>query len=117
MDISAINSAGSAQARPNNSVRTDVPISAKASETETNKVNEKKTQPEALESAVEKVQKFISTTTSDVQFSIEANSGDAVVKVIDRATKELIRQIPSSEMLAMAQALDRLQGVLVKQQA
>lgn len=73
--------------------------------------------PEELKSAVEKVQAFVSATTSDVNFSIDKESGSTVVKVIDRSTKEVIRQIPSKEMLEMAQALDRLQGLLVKNQA
>jgi flagellar protein FlaG len=73
--------------------------------------------PEELKSAVEKVQTFVSATTSDVNFSIDKDSGNTIVKVIDRSTKEVIRQIPSKEMLEMAQALDRLQGLLVKNQA
>ena len=40
-----------------------------------------------------------------------------MVKVIDRSTKEVIRQIPSKEMLELAQALERLQGLLIRQQA
>jgi flagellar protein FlaG len=40
-----------------------------------------------------------------------------VVKVIDRETQDVIRQIPSQEMLDLAQALDKLQGLLIKQKA
>jgi flagellar protein FlaG len=117
MNISAVNSAALAHVTPNNPARPDAPVSAKVSATETKKTDEKQIQPKELESAVEQVQKFISTTTSDVQFSIEEKSGSTVVTVIDRASKEVIRQIPSKEMIAMSQALDRLQGLLVKQQA
>jgi flagellar protein FlaG len=37
--------------------------------------------------------------------------------VIDPSNNELIRQIPSEEMLAISRALDRMQGLLVKSQA
>ena len=40
-----------------------------------------------------------------------------IVKVMDNATKEVIRQIPSVEMLAIAKALDKIQGLLIKQKA
>ena len=37
--------------------------------------------------------------------------------MVDKATKEVIRQIPSEEMIAMAKALDSIKGLFVKQQA
>jgi flagellar protein FlaG len=40
-----------------------------------------------------------------------------VVKVVDTETDQVIRQIPSEEMLAIARNIDRLQGLLVKQEA
>lgn len=73
--------------------------------------------PEELKSAVEKIQSFVNISTSDLNFSIDDESGGTIIKVIDRSTKEVIRQIPSEEMLEMSQALDRLQGLLVKNQA
>lgn len=72
---------------------------------------------EEVESAVKKVQNFVSAKAADIQFSIDEDIGITVVKVIDRGTKEVIRQIPSEEMLEIAKALDKLQGLLVKQQA
>lgn len=70
-----------------------------------------------VESAVKKVQNFVSAKAADIQFSIDEDIGVTVVKVIDRGTKDVIRQIPSEEMLEIAKALDKLQGLLVKQQA
>jgi flagellar protein FlaG len=73
--------------------------------------------PDGLQEAVEKVQKFVSMTACDIKFSIDEDSGQTVVKVVDRETKDVIRQIPSEEMLDLAQALDKLQGLLIKQKA
>jgi flagellar protein FlaG len=72
---------------------------------------------ERLKAAVEKIQEFISATASDIAFSIDEDSGRTVVKVIERESQEVIRQIPSEEMLNLAKALDKLQGLLLKQQA
>lgn len=70
-----------------------------------------------VEEAVQKVVKFVEPLKSQLQFSLDDQSGQMVVRVVDQATKEVIRQIPSEEMVAIAQALDRLQGLLVRQSA
>lgn len=70
-----------------------------------------------LEQAARRIEKFVQPISSDLQFSVDEASGSQVVRVIDRATQQVIRQMPSEEMLAIASALDRLQGLLVRQQA
>jgi flagellar protein FlaG len=72
---------------------------------------------EALQSALDKVEKFISVAASDIEFSIDEESGTTVVKIVDRDSKEVIRQIPSEEMLELSRALDRLQGLFIKNKA
>jgi flagellar protein FlaG len=72
---------------------------------------------EELQTAVEKIQEFIRKAASDIEFSIDKDSGRTVVKVVDRETEEIIRQIPSQEMLDLARALDKLQGLLIRQEA
>ena len=70
-----------------------------------------------LQSAVEAANKFIKPINNALEFSLDKNSGKTIVKVMDTATKEVIRQFPSEEMLALAQALDKIQGLLIKQKA
>ena len=72
---------------------------------------------EAVESAVKAVQEFVQPMSGNLEFTLDEESGRTVVKITDSSTKELIRQIPSEEMLAIAKALDRLQGLLVRQKA
>lgn len=63
-------------------------------------------------------EKLGSLTSSDsLQFSIDGSSGEVVARVTDSKTGELIRQIPSKEALAIAQDLDQLKGLLLRQQA
>ncbi len=70
-----------------------------------------------LMKATEKINKVVSLYASELKFTIDESSGADVVKVIDLGTKEVIRQIPSEEMIRIAESIDRLQGLLVRQQA
>lgn len=70
-----------------------------------------------VEGAVAKVQKAVETQASNLLFSIDEDSGRTVVKVVDSSTKETIRQIPSEEILSIAKALDKLQGLLIRDTA
>jgi len=70
-----------------------------------------------LEDVVKEVNEFIRPINNSLQFSIDDETGTTVVKVIDKETDEVIKQIPSEEMLALAKAIGQLKGLLVKQQA
>jgi flagellar protein FlaG len=74
-------------------------------------------QKQQLEAAVKAVQEFTRPMAGNLEFSLDDETGKTIVKVVDSTTKELIRQIPSEEMLEIARALDRLQGLLVRQKA
>ncbi|MBL8446161.1 MAG: flagellar protein FlaG [Zoogloeaceae bacterium] len=72
---------------------------------------------QAIQQAVADLQETIAPVAQDLQFSIDKDSGRTVVKIVDSATDKVLRQIPSEEILAIAKALDKLQGLLVKQEA
>jgi flagellar protein FlaG len=57
----------------------------------------------------EELQRRVGGPDSQLQFTVDESTGESVIKVMDKATKEVIRQIPSKEMLEIAQALDRFQ--------
>lgn len=66
-----------------------------------------------VEEAIKQIKEFVSMSGKEINFSIDETSGVRVVKVMDRATNEVIRQIPSEEVIAIARALDKLQGLFV----
>ncbi|MEF8752462.1 MAG: flagellar protein FlaG [Accumulibacter sp.] len=72
---------------------------------------------EQLEAATESVRSFVQPINSDIEFSVNDDTGQLVVKIIDRSTKEVIRQMPSAEMIAIAKTLDSIKGLFVKQSA
>lgn len=71
--------------------------------------------PTQLNQALDKVNAVVQKIAPELSFSIDEETGIRVVKVTDLATKEVIRQFPSEEVLAIAKSLDKLQGLLVKQ--
>lgn len=73
--------------------------------------------PEQTRQAVQKINTTIQSLSQGVTFSIDEDSNSTVIKVIDQQTKEVLRQMPSKEALEIARALDRVQGLLIKQKA
>ncbi len=68
---------------------------------------------EAVQNALDRMSSHVQNLQRALQFSVDEESGDTVVKVIDAETKEVIRQIPSEELLAIAHRLRSTAGVLV----
>ncbi|MBY0419246.1 MAG: flagellar protein FlaG [Pararheinheimera sp.] len=62
-----------------------------------------------LGEAVENINQFVNSQGRTLNFSVDEESGKPIVKVVDFETKEVIRQIPSEEVLTMAKAIKRLQ--------
>lgn len=54
---------------------------------------------------------------SAVRFNVDPQSGRAIVRVVDSETGQLIRQIPSEEMLELRRALDRIAGLVIEETA
>ena len=70
-----------------------------------------------VDQAAQKINEALQTVSQKLEFSVDKDTEAVVVKVMDKETGEVIRQIPSEELLKIAKALDKLQGLLVKDQA
>ena len=53
-----------------------------------------------------RIKEYIQSTQRDLRFSIDEASGETIVKVLDRQTEEVIRQIPDEVFLKLARSLD-----------
>lgn len=73
--------------------------------------------PHAVQKAAESINEFIKSTSRNLQFSVDKETGIVVVKVVDQETGDVIRQIPGEETLAIAKNLDSVQGVLFRSKA
>ena len=67
--------------------------------------------------AVKKLNEAMPQSAQSLQFEIDEDSKEIVVKIIDQSTKEVVRQMPSEEALEMAKAIDKMQGLLIRQTA
>lgn len=79
--------------------------------------NSVETLPEDMSAAVRELSDALRTTTIGLQFEIDETTHKVITKVIDRDTGELIRQLPSEEIMRIARAMNKLQGLLVHQSA
>jgi len=65
---------------------------------------------EQLKAAMSQISNYVQNVQRNLNFSIDETSGQTIVKVIDSESEEVIRQIPSEEMLALARRLSELGG-------
>lgn len=48
----------------------------------------------------------------DLQFNVDETNGDTIITVLDTQTKEVVRQIPTEEVLAIRENIESLKGIL-----
>lgn len=66
-----------------------------------------------VQNVVEDVQQYLLQHSIRLSFEIHDKTGDLVVRVLDKDTGEIIRQIPPQEMLKLREKLEELTGVLL----
>jgi len=70
-----------------------------------------------VSAAVKKLNEAMPPSAQSLEFEIDEDSKEIVVKIIDQSTREVVRQMPSKEALEMAKAIDKMQGLLIRQTA
>jgi len=72
-------------------------------------------QPSAsqVDVAIEAANRSMQAVATNLKFEKDNTSGKIVVRVIDSETQQVLRQMPSEEMLSMSKALDSLKGLMV----
>lgn len=58
-----------------------------------------------LKEAVTRLNDYVQSVQRDLKFDLDDSSGQAIIKVVDRSTGSLIRQIPDEVALKMARKL------------
>lgn len=62
-----------------------------------------------LEEAISEVNEFVQTRNKQLSFSVDDDSGKQVVKVTDSDSGDIIRQIPTEEVLSLSRRIKELQ--------
>lgn len=74
--------------------------------------------PSELKIAVAAINSVMRQSNLNLEFSVDANTRETVVKMVDTSTGELIRQIPSEATLAISRGIEQFrQGMLLTQKA
>ncbi len=70
-----------------------------------------------VKQAVQDINKSLQSLSQGLEFSVDTDSKEVIIKVVDQQTKEVLRQMPSKEALEIAKALDQVLGKLIKTKA
>ena len=73
--------------------------------------------PTQVEEAVREVNASLQSRSVGLQFEVDEDTDKLIVKVVDRASGEVIRQIPNEEVVRIAKVLGKAPGLLVSQSA
>ncbi|MGJ7487879.1 flagellar protein FlaG [Variovorax sp. LT2P21] len=74
---------------------------------------EEEATPVQVESAVRAVNAALEIRSIGIQFEIDKDIDKVIVKVIDRNTGEVIRQVPNEEVVRIAKVMGEMSGLLV----
>ncbi|MBZ0333233.1 flagellar protein FlaG [Marinobacter sp. AL4B] len=64
-------------------------------------------QQQDLGQAVSQLNDFVQNVQRDLQFEVDNESGQTIVKVVDQSTQEVIRQMPNEVALRLAEKLQQ----------
>jgi flagellar protein FlaG len=120
MNISSIKSTGSTPVTTERTInKNSAPVNANPTGDVASEVAQtpKTYTRDQLDQAVSTINKTMQATSQNLEFSIDSDTRDVVVKVIDQQTKQVLRQIPSEEAIEISKSIDKLQGLLIKQTA
>jgi flagellar protein FlaG len=73
-----------------------------------------------LKNAVDNINRAMKQNKSNVEFAIDKNTKQTVIKVVESDTGQIIQQFPSAQALAISQMIGNEQqqhGILIKQNA
>ncbi len=72
---------------------------------------------EKLDSAATEMNKYVQNMQRDLHFSVDEDSGETVIKVVESQSQRLIRTIPSEEFLSISREFNQGVGLLLKARA
>lgn len=70
--------------------------------------------PEQLDKIVDDLNSFIQDVRRELRFSVDRDSGQTIIKVIDSKSQQVVRQIPPDDIVGMAEQLDGHSGLLMR---
>lgn len=101
--------------KPADAVVNAVPASKPVAHAQEGEVD--KPAAEQVLQSLDDINKDMAGFSISVQFQIDPNYKELIVRVMDQDTGQLIRQIPTEDVVKMSKAMDNLKGLLFAQSA
>jgi len=76
-----------------------------------NEKSEQETSPELVKEAVDQGNSLLQMAKRNLQFKVDEETNEQVVKIVDSDSGEVVRQIPTEEMLAFIRRMQELEGL------
>lgn len=70
---------------------------------------------EQLRQSLQDINTVLASMSISVQFQIDPNYKEVIVKVVDQENDKVILQMPSVEVVRIAKAMDQMKGLLITQ--
>lgn len=70
-----------------------------------------------LDQVVSDLNSLVHDLHRELRFSVDRDSGDTVVKVVDSETDEVLRQIPSEDVMRLRKRLEDAAGMIFQDSA
>ena len=65
-----------------------------------------------LKQSVDDINKALASSSISVQFQVDPDYKDLIVKIVDQDSGKLIRQMPTEDVVRISKAMDNLKGLL-----
>lgn len=72
---------------------------------------------EALHKTVDAINDFMSQFQRTLNFSVDQEGGQTIIKVIDKSNDELVRQIPSEDFIEISKHIEQMNNLLFSEKA
>ncbi|WP_226529288.1 flagellar protein FlaG [Metabacillus niabensis] len=95
------------------SINTNYDIERKIKNEEQSQLPLEQPSKEQLEKAVKGINNFIEFSSTHIEFKLHEKLNEYYVTVVDNATKEVVREIPSKKVLDVYAAMTEFIGLIV----
>ena len=68
----------------------------------------------AIDEVVSGLNEMVQNLHRNLQFTVDEESGETIIKVVDSETDEVVRQIPSEEIVRLHRQMKEVAGVLFR---
>jgi len=68
-----------------------------------------------IKEAIEVLNETLASKDRSIRFRVDETTDRSIITVVDEKTGEVVRQLPSEEMLQVAHNIESLKGILIKE--